>query len=688
MKTMALRNRLMFFSLCVIITLPMQLNTARIESKISRSNFETTKLPSLSNLLKNNQETSLFTSPNENQRTQIRQRRDATKKCWNFSCKKHAKKITYPVKKDARDFCYCDNFCQVMQDCCYDYDSYNKTNELSASEVNSTWSCMKFGENLPVWMKVNCSKTWTKSDIATRCHNAPQTLNSSTYTDFIPVVGADNITYRNQFCAVCNNQNEFDFWDLDINVYPTGVSTVSELMDFLVGYYGKAVNGIVVAKEKWHPRRYCLEPVSTCVNGHEDIEVVNECLFGKVGIVQDSNYVQYKNKACALCNKTSEKVKCGPQFKGTAGGFIPAFGNYDFYITINFRNPKTTRFTASSSCGQNAVFDNHLKTCVKSSELVSPEKSPLDKYRIAIWLKTKIKLPESNLTYHIAKFISDISATNIHNPTNTKLTANKVPSTYLLRFEVDLTFIQTVELSKNVSTSSGAYSIKKFTQPFSGVFYIPFGMEIIKVVKTAYRRLACFGLKIYNPSEYVEIEGKVFVNKTGKYYSREEYFKSSSGNGVIKICEQQLPNECYGRYKEYNRSEFQVIQDNLSLYHTKEKVMYSYNEYSVKSDSIFICHEVSNPTAGDGIRGFITFIAMSLSVISLFSVLITYSTFSQLRTPPGKKPDEFSIGFINFRYFMADTGVVHKSAPAVHHNGVRPTILHFSLINKHGQNRA
>ena len=549
-----------------------------------------------------------------------------------------------------------------MKDCCYDYHAYNITDELSATEVNSKWSCVQFGKNLPVWMKVNCSDTWKKADTASQCINAPQTLNSTTYAQFIPVVGVDNITYRNYFCAICNHQNKFNPWELDLDFYPTGVSTVRELLDYLVEYYKENITNIVVPKS--FPRRYCLQPISTCKKGHDDIASV--CSSGKVGIVRDFNYSQYKNTACALCNGiTNDKLKCGPRFDQRNGPEVGDVKKHDFYITINFRNSKATRFTASSHCQGSDIFDNHLKTCVDNNGLVSPQKSPLDKYRIAIWLETR-EVPEKHLRFFIAQCISDVSPSNIHDAKTQELVKNKVPATYLLTFEVDLTFIQTVDLSKNVfDQSSGTYPIRKFIQPFSGVFYISCnGTHAMKVLKTANRRLACFGLKAYNSSEVVQVGNKIFVNKTGKYYSNEEHFQRSSEKaGVINVCEQQLPNECHGRYKKYNQSEFDVLQDNLSLYHRREKLLYNYNQYSVKNDAIFICHEVLAPDAGDAIRGLITVIFMSLSVVSLFLVLITYSIFSQLRSPPGKNLMNLGLSLLIFDILWLTRGWSTNTRP-------------------------
>ena len=652
---MALYDRFMFFSFLILLASLLQLIAAKAETKTSQGNFRTT-IPSIRDLLWRNKEMIMVTPRNERKQSILsRRKRDAPINCPDYlSCRNRSKFTTYP--KNATDFCYCDSLCQAMQDCCHDYYLYKNTEEVPHSVMNSTWSCVKLGETKPVWMKTNCSKTWTEPVNAARCLNAPQTLNSSTFTAFLPVLGADNHTYRNQFCAVCNYQNEFEFWGLDVDVYPPGIGNVIELFDYLVDYYRgkkKGINDIVIQKDK--SPRYCRDVISTCQNisKHKYTENENDCLFGKVGLIYRFTKL-YKNVACVLCsNISTSDLRCEKRNGPGEGSLIPKAKDYDFYIIIDIRNAKTARFTALSSCGKGELFDNHLETCVDSSEVLPPNKLPLDKYRIALWLETNITLSIQVRSENISKFIYDVSPSNIHNPTNKGLVKN----TYLLRFEVDLTFIQTVK-SSNVSTSesfSEAYSIKKFIQPFSGVFYIRFYSVNVKVVKTTYRRLACFGLKHYSPSEYVEVGGKIFVNTTGKLYSNDEYFKDNSGSG-IKVCEQQLPNECHGQYFKYNLNEFEVVQDNLSLYHKKEKLLYDYNKYSVRGDSIFICHEVSHPITGDTVGGFIAIIGISLSVISLLSVLITYSLFSQLRTPPGKNLMNLALVLLIFNLLWLSRG--------------------------------
>ena len=56
-----------------------------------------------------------------------------------------------------------------------------------------SWSCITVGWS-SYWMKNNCSKSWPNNEIASLCIDPPSCLNSSTYMDFLPVLGAAMIT--------------------------------------------------------------------------------------------------------------------------------------------------------------------------------------------------------------------------------------------------------------------------------------------------------------------------------------------------------------------------------------------------------------------------------------------------------------------------------------------------------------
>ena len=533
--------------------------------------------------------------------------------------------------------CYCDSSCQIFHDCCCDYPSVcNKTTHIDGFPRNA-WSCVDmYGSTY--WMRTNCSESWSNYKIASRCINAPLEIDSVTYQDFFPVIGADNFTYRNQHCATCNFQNRFEFWILNVSLdfQPVGITTTAELIDFLLQLYGDSVHEFVIP-DKRMPRRYCPKLVSSCPLGYAREVFFQACNdSGNVGLVFGGDAF-YKNKYCVLCHGKNSS-KCA-----TSENYSKKIEITDFYLTINFKHKsRSTGFSQNFAC-RSKIYDHHLKACVNPSDIVLPVDAPLDRYKVAVWLKwpySEFSLP--NMT-HFRKVLTDVKPSNIFNGKLTKLNTNHM---YMLQFDVDLTLNQSIELLKDDSTveqdSATAYSIIKFLKPFTRPFLLLLRSKIVRVFKTTSRQLGCVGLEVYNATEYSKIGsgGKIYVHKTKRFYTRDQYFQDNSTYGMIKVCDKQLPSGCKGFYQEYKRNEFEV-EANLSLYHTVQRVHYRFGEYALNNNTVYICHEL--PKDGNVVREFLTLVGLFLSVFCLFVVLVTYLMFSQLRTAPGKNIMNLSV---------------------------------------------
>ena len=97
---------------------------------------------------------------------------------------------------------------------------------------------------------------------------------------------------------------------------------------------------------------------------------------------------------------------------------------------------------------------------------------------------------------------------------------------------------------------------------------------------------------------------------------------------MIRVCEKQLPNDCSGFFLEYSRSEFEV-RTNLSLYHKVKGVQYRFGQYTVRDNTVYICHKA---LADDNvIRHYLTLIGLCLSTFCLIIVLVTF--FATTNTP-------------------------------------------------------
>jgi hypothetical protein len=71
-------------------------------------------------------------------------------------------------------------------------------------------------ERLFIWMRTECLPMYVGSQVDIECRN----LNNQTFNDnpilFIPVTSQQtNITYRNYYCAYCNNDrnDNIQFWE-------------------------------------------------------------------------------------------------------------------------------------------------------------------------------------------------------------------------------------------------------------------------------------------------------------------------------------------------------------------------------------------------------------------------------------------------------------------------------------------
>ena len=536
--------------------------------------------------------------------------------------------------------CYCDSKCESFQDCCYDYSSVCRTerkeNATKPNENHSlSWSCVSLGKPSYL-MKTNCSRSWLNNEIASFCVHPPSHLNSSTYMDFFPVLGADNNTYRNRHCAQCNFQNTFEFWTFNVSLsfQPVGFWTFEEFIDFIVEMEENKIHNAVVPKLRM-PRRYCRQPIANCPF-YFAFEAVNDCIFGRVTHMFSEGKL-HKNNKCAFCNE--DNLTCTERDKQETPPPVS-----DFYLTINFKHKsQSDGYSVNHAC-TSKIYDHHLKACVDRREVVPPIDTPLDKYRIAVWFLWPYGFDAPNVT-HFQNYLTDVEPSNFFNGKCQRVQK----AIHMITVDVQLTLDQSIELLENSSKveqdSTGVYSVFKFIKPFTRQFSIHLGSKTVQVIKTSSRQLGCVGLQVYNTSDYTNIcpHGKIYVHKTNRNYSRDQYFKDYP-SGLIRVCEKQLPNDCDGFYLEYSRNEFEA-RTNLSLYHKLKGIQYRFGQYTVHNNTVFICHKILGDDS-NVIRQYLTLIGLCLSIVCLVMVLVTYITFSQLRTAPGKNIINLTIALV------------------------------------------
>ena len=117
--------------------------------------------------------------------------------------------------------CFCDPLCEQLGDCCYQRSSlatdhsYRCTDFLSPV-INSPPLSLP---PLSIWMRTQCLSIYLGSFADRQCRNLLEKTFAEDPLLFIPVTSTrTNITYRNYFCAFCNNDllDDVQVWELKI----------------------------------------------------------------------------------------------------------------------------------------------------------------------------------------------------------------------------------------------------------------------------------------------------------------------------------------------------------------------------------------------------------------------------------------------------------------------------------------
>ena len=197
--------------------------------------------------------------------------------------------------------CSCDPDCyEVFNDCCSDYTKYcgaQKPSETPTKKYNYTCECVGHyvrraaavycPEGDGLWMVNRCGSEWPNDTVRTKCELVP--VNDT--DGYLPVLGYDNTTFRNRYCAICNGVERFEPWPLDVEVDSEDKHLAKKLL----------------RPGKNQTRRYCLNNViDSCPRGKR----FESCIDGDVALVSHREF-HFKNADCATCfGLPSETFSC------------------------------------------------------------------------------------------------------------------------------------------------------------------------------------------------------------------------------------------------------------------------------------------------------------------------------------------------------------------------------------------
>ena len=189
-----------------------------------------------------------------------------------------------------------------------------------------------------VWVVSQCPFEWTNDPVRSKCETPKHDFQSveDTY-GLLPVSGNDNTTFRNGYCAFCNNVMNFKPWRLVGKTllgnkhtparFPPNFNFTEEI-HFLLSH-----SEYITAK---HPENvtawFCKTDIIDYCPARRELD---SCTHGNV-ILDLYRQNVYKNIHCAICHgKTEQLIKCFSIAKHTEAASVPltVVLNHKDYLT-------------------------------------------------------------------------------------------------------------------------------------------------------------------------------------------------------------------------------------------------------------------------------------------------------------------------------------------------------------------
>ena len=368
--------------------------------------------------------------------------------------------------------------------------------------------------------------------------------------------------------------------------------------------------------------------------------------------------------------------------------FLPPPQGFSVVFTTDAGSSTTVSRVVEEHCPIGLVYDARLEYC-REGLVTSADDTLSDEFLVALWLQPgSIELSfsalgrrvmvqgESSVNKNISKHLRSALVKNF-GLRSSQITALRFHgqdsrNTYLVAtFRLTLTPYQDFLLANqnrtaNLNTSSESLEfleLLKFTRNFT-ITSGPYRFPVIKLVS---RQLACFEGTGLQAHEYITDKktGNIIQNSTGKNFSRNDYTILEKDGGNITVCRRLVPSGCHnGSYVTLRENEY-FIRENLTIFHFGTNRSFNFGEYLISEGSarhrgrlqtidntsfpvnstIAVClpyHRTFNTTRVDVVRKemsyalrILTLIGLSISVLLLIILLVTYAIFRELRTLPG-----------------------------------------------------
>jgi hypothetical protein len=128
--------------------------------------------------------------------------------------------------------CFCDKACFQYDDCCEDIKHYRIKRPVKATCVDYTYPFRIRSELyqptvMPIWMVTSCLTNYEYTSLEKNCTHPTETdIFLSNPPAYIPMTSRrTNITYRNIYCAQCNNEKVESLIEWSFQIVCDGLTT-------------------------------------------------------------------------------------------------------------------------------------------------------------------------------------------------------------------------------------------------------------------------------------------------------------------------------------------------------------------------------------------------------------------------------------------------------------------------------
>ena len=279
--------------------------------------------------------------------------------------------------------CFCDDLCADYGDCCLDANAYVADEQ---EQNKDKYECVKLKQFGSLYMRGKCTVGWEDEAIAKLCtHSRLQELSDP--LGEMPVTSLDSyVTYKNYYCAICNNDTgAYEIWKPRLecptlktyqNLYKnlTHEFVYNELIyqNNVWGLYvqdseGKAFHRCyvypVMPPTVVHMVRACKESIKNCSSAWADEKIQNLC--HSYTAVRYKLEQPYRNVHCALCNGIEmETTLCVNQAIVRFLNFGNDFNKESFALLLDFTDRSGSNIVGSTvTCQLGEIFDPFFKKC-------------------------------------------------------------------------------------------------------------------------------------------------------------------------------------------------------------------------------------------------------------------------------------------------------------------------------------